>query len=116
MCSKVGHYSYEREEPSESDDELKDEEKTSKDDTKMLNNTTMAIAELDKEYGGAWAAEAVEKELDWFERAVLMMDNDRKSIAKEIPMQDWFDEVVGDKKESRDEGGDLKMMFSTGKH
>lgn len=90
-CDKVGHYSYECEESSESDDDSKDEEKASKDDV----TATAVTIESDKEFGGAWAAE------------VSMMDNNGKPIVEKIPTQDWFDVVEGEN-ESGDEGANLK--------
>ena len=105
-CDKVGHYSCECEKPSESDDEPKDQE-TSKDNA-TVNNVTAAILESDDECRGAWAAEEVEDKLDWFERAVSMMDNDGKSVVPEIPVRDWFDEVIEGEKESKDEKGNSK--------
>jgi len=89
-CKKVGHYSYECEEPSESDDDAEVEEKASNDDVKSSseNDGTAATAELDDEYGGAWA--------------------------EEIPVWDWFDEVVEGENESEDEGVSSKGALVEG--
>lgn len=98
-CDKVGHYSYECEDPEKSEEEPKDDVKTS-------NDATTATIESD-ECGSAWAAEEVvatvmggplsisevTDELDWFESAIAEMDRDL--VAKKVPSQDWFDDVVG---------------------
>ncbi len=104
-CDKVGHYSYECEEPSESDDDSKDDEKASKDDTNTTNDATAATMESDDECGGAWAAEAVKDEPDWFEMAIADLDRDAELV---IPARDWFDEVVEGENELKDEGASLK--------
>jgi hypothetical protein len=103
-CNKVGHYSYECEEPSEPDDEPKDQE-TSKDDA---NDATAATTESDDEYGGAWAAEEVEEEVNWFEMAIAEMDRDAKLVVKDVPMRDWFYDVVEGENELKDEGAGSK--------
>jgi len=120
-CDKVGHYSYECEEPSESDDDSKDEEKALKDDPKnsTANDATVATIESDEECGGAWAAEEVvmggplsisevADELDWFEMAIVEMGGDAEMVTEEISVRDWFNEVVEGEKELRDNGASLK--------
>jgi hypothetical protein len=96
-CDKVGHYSYECEEPEKSEEEPKD-------DVKNSNDATTATIESD-ECGSAWAAEEVAAtvvgplsisevtdKLDWFESAIAETDCDL--VAKKVPSQDWFDDVV----------------------
>ncbi len=109
-CDKVGHYSFECEEPEKSDDEPKDDEKAAKDDA---NDATMAITESDEECG-CWAAEEVENEPDWFEMAIAEMDRDAKLVIEEVPARDWFDEVVEGENESRDEGGNSENAVVEG--
>ena len=84
-----------------SNDEPKDDEKAWKDD---VNEATTAITELDDQSGEAWAAEEVEDEPDWFKSAIAEMDCNAKLVTKEIPVRDWFDEVVEGDNESRTKG------------
>ena len=120
-CNKVGHYSFECEEPEKSDDEPKDEGKPTKGDAKTLNNSTAATIELDNDCGGAWATEEVEdvtegsllisdvaNELDWFERAIAEMDHDAELVVTDIPMRNWFHDVVEGENELKDKRDNLK--------
>jgi hypothetical protein len=75
-CDKVGHYSFECEKGERSEDETKS-------DVKLTNHAAVAIVESDDECGGAWAAEAVDDEPDWFEMAVAM-DHDGKTVAENL--------------------------------
>jgi hypothetical protein len=36
--------------------------------------------------------------------AIVEIDGDAETVTKEIPMKDWFDEIVESEKESKDEG------------
>jgi hypothetical protein len=113
-CDKVGHYSFECEEPEKSDNDLKDDEKASKDNTNTTNDATAVTMESDDECGGAWAAEEVEEELDWFENTIVEMDRNAKFVVKEIPVQDWLDNVVEGENKSRDEGVDSEGALVDG--
>lgn len=48
-----------------------------------MNEVTVAIV---RSGDGCWRL------MSW--RAIAMMDGDVKLIAKEIPMRDWFDDIV----------------------
>lgn len=121
---------FECKEPEKSADEPKD----TKDDAKPSNNSTAATIESDDDCGGAWATEEVEdimegsllisdvaNELDWFERAIAEldwferpMDRDAELVVTEIPMWDWFDDVVEGENKLKNKRDDLKGALIDG--
>src|SRR6266542_1666122 len=73
---------------------------------KTIQGTSAMAVEWDSECEGAWAAEAVDNEPDWFEVAELdKMATTRKcsdAIIEESPIQDWLYGVAEGKYESKD--------------
>jgi len=52
---------------------------------------------------GTGSVSPISEKMDWFEKAVAMMDAE-EVVAVEIHVQDWFDEIAEDDDESEDEG------------
>jgi hypothetical protein len=69
---------YTSEESKKSDDEPKD-------DAKTTNSVNAATIKSDEACGGAWAAE---------KEAGAILDDDASPVAEKTPVRDWFDEFV----------------------